>query len=76
MIAWLATYAPYVVRRDFISWSAVVLAAVGATELLFAGLLAGGVVTFVVVGLDHVRLRALRRSIARTGRVLEAPDTT
>jgi phosphatidylglycerophosphate synthase len=75
-IAWLATYAPYVVRRDFISWCAVVLAAVGATHILFAGFLAGGVVTFVVVGLDHVRLRTLRRSIARTGRVLEAPDTT
>ena len=70
-IAAIATYAPYVVRRDFISWAALVLAAVGATAPLFAGLILGGVVTFAIVMTDHVKLRRLRRAIVRAGQVLE-----
>jgi hypothetical protein len=72
-VRWLVTYAPYLVRRDFISWLAVVLAAVRWTQVSFGLFIAGGIVTFVIVTIDHVRLRWLRRSIVRQGLVLEAP---
>jgi phosphatidylglycerophosphate synthase len=72
-VKWLATYAPYVVRRDFISWAAVGFAALHWTHLAFAALIAGGLVTFVIVSVDHVKLRALRRSITKRGLVLQAP---
>jgi phosphatidylglycerophosphate synthase len=72
-IAWFATYAPYLVRRDFISWAAVVLAIIGWTQIMFAAFTAGGAVTFAIVAIDHVRLRRLRRSIVRGGQVLESP---
>ncbi len=68
-----ATYAPYIVRRDFISWLAVVMAALRWTHVSFALLVAGGAVTFVIVTIDHVRLRTLRRAIERQGLVLESP---
>jgi phosphatidylglycerophosphate synthase len=71
-LAAIATYAPYLVRRDFIAWCAVLLAAVHWTHVLFAAFVAGGVVTSVIVTLDHVRLRRLRRSILRSGQILEA----
>lgn len=73
VVQWLATYAPYIVRRDFISWGALVLAALCWTHVAFALLVAGGAVTFVIVMIDHVRLRSLRRSIVRRGLVVEAP---
>jgi phosphatidylglycerophosphate synthase len=69
----IATYAPYAVRRDFISWGAVVLAALHLTHVGFIGLVAGGLVTFVILTIDHVRLRSLRRSLERRGLVLESP---
>lgn len=72
-VQWLATYAPYVVRRDFISWAAVGFAALHWTHVAFAALVAGGLVTFVIVSVDHVKLRALRRSITKRGLVLQAP---
>ena len=74
-LAWLATYAPYIVRRDFISWGATLLAALHLTQLSFAMLVAGGGDRDAwSLALDHVRLRALRRSIARAGQVLESPS--
>jgi hypothetical protein len=72
-LEWLATYAPYAVRRDFISWGTVVLAALHMGRFTFIGLAAGGCVTGVIVTIDHVKLRSLRRSIVRRGLVLEAP---
>ncbi|HUJ56889.1 MAG TPA: CDP-alcohol phosphatidyltransferase family protein [Kofleriaceae bacterium] len=72
-VRWVATYAPYIVRRDFISWGTLALCALHLTHVAFAGLVLGGVVTSVIVTIDHVRLRSLRRSIARRGLVLEAP---
>jgi len=72
-LKWLATYAPYLVRRDFISWAAVAFAALHWTQISFVALVAGGLVTFVIVSIDHVRLRSLRRDIVRRGLVLEAP---
>lgn len=72
-VRWLATYAPYLVRRDFISWGALVLVAVGLEPEVFGLLVAGGLVTFVIVTIDHLKLRSLRRAIARRGQILEAP---
>jgi phosphatidylglycerophosphate synthase len=72
-LAWLATYAPYIVRRDFISWGAVVLAALHWTHLGFGLLALGGAVTFIIVTIDHVRLRTLRRAIERQGFEVEHP---
>jgi hypothetical protein len=66
------TYAPYLVRRDFISWCALVLAALHATHVLFVGFTLGGVVTAATVTIDHVKLVRLRRSIVRGGQILES----
>jgi hypothetical protein len=72
-LEFLATYMPYLVRRDFISWSMVGFAALHATQVAFATLVLGGVVSFVILTIDHVKLRSLRRSIERRGMLLEAP---
>ena len=72
-LAWLATYAPYVVRRDFIAILALVFAVLHLTQLSFVLLAAGGVVTATIVTKDHIQLRRLRRSIQREGRCLESP---
>lgn len=72
-IAWLATYAPYIVRRDFIAWLAVLLAVLHLTHVAFAMFAVGGVISFVVLTRDHVALRRLRRSIVRSGQQLESP---
>src|SRR5262249_42691675 len=72
-VKWLATYAPYVVRRDFISWVAVGLAALHWTQSSFGALVAGGLVTFVIVTIDHIKLRSLRRDVVRRGLVLQTP---
>jgi phosphatidylglycerophosphate synthase len=70
---WLATYLPYLVRRDFISWAAVAFAALHITHVSFGALVLGGFVTFVIVSIDHVKLRSLRRDVVRRGLVLQAP---
>jgi phosphatidylglycerophosphate synthase len=70
-LAAIATYAPYLIRRDFIAWCAVVLAGLHWTHLLFAGFILGGLVTFVIVTIDHRKLRRLRRAITRGGQILE-----
>jgi membrane protein implicated in regulation of membrane protease activity len=68
----LGTYATYLVRRDFISWFALLMAAVHQTHILFAGFTAGGIVTALIVTVDHVKLRRVRRSILRRGQILES----
>lgn len=70
-LAAIATYAPYVVRRDFISWAALGFVVLHGAAVLFAGFTLGGIVTFVIVAIDHVQLRRLRRSIVRGGQILE-----
>jgi hypothetical protein len=70
-LAAIATYAPHAVRRDFISWAALAFVALRGAALLFAGLTLGGIVTCVIVAIDHVQLRRLRRSIVRHGQILE-----
>jgi hypothetical protein len=67
IVRFVATYVPYVIRRDFISWAAVLLVALHLTHVTYALLVIGGVGTSVVVAIDHVRLRAQQRSIARRG---------
>jgi phosphatidylglycerophosphate synthase len=67
----IATYAPYAVRRDFIAWFAVALALARWTHVLFAFFVLGGVGTFAIVTIDHVKLRRMQRSIRRGGQILE-----
>jgi len=69
----LAEYAPYIVRRDLISWLAVVLAVAHLTYVGFGMFVLGAVISVVVLTIDHIKLRQLRRSIVRTGMLLEAP---
>jgi phosphatidylglycerophosphate synthase len=66
----IATFAPYIVRRDFISWGTVILAIAHLTQVSFAIQVAGGVVTSVIVSIDHVRLQRQRRAITRAGQVI------
>jgi len=68
----IATYAPYAVRRDFISWAALAIAALHASHILFIGFAIGGLVTAAIVTIDHVKLRRLRGSIVRGGQILES----
>ncbi|MFT3694482.1 MAG: CDP-alcohol phosphatidyltransferase family protein [Kofleriaceae bacterium] len=72
-LQFLATYLPYVVRRDLIAWVTLGLAALSLAHVSFVLLVAGGIVTATIVTIDHVKLRSLRRSIARRGLQLEAP---
>lgn len=72
-LEFLATYLPYIVRRDFISWASVAFAALHVTHVGFATLVLGGVISFVILSIDHVKLRSLRRSVVRRGMLLEAP---
>jgi hypothetical protein len=61
------------VRRDFISWAAVAFAALHITHVSFGALVLGGLVTFVIVSVDHIKLRSLRRDVVRRGLVLQTP---
>jgi len=69
-IRWAATYLPYIVRRDFISWGTVVLALLHWTHVSFATQAIGGVATSLVVSIDHARLLRQRRAITRAGQVI------
>ncbi|HEX5061038.1 MAG TPA: CDP-alcohol phosphatidyltransferase family protein [Kofleriaceae bacterium] len=69
----ILTYLPYVVRRDFICWAAVAFAALHATHAGFGTLVLGGLISFVILSIDHMKLRSLRRSVMRRGLLLEAP---
>ncbi|HEU4612289.1 MAG TPA: hypothetical protein VFS15_09445, partial [Kofleriaceae bacterium] len=73
-LEFIATYLPYVVRRDFISWAAVAFAASRLTHVGFGMLVLGGAISFVILTIDHLKLRSLRRSIERRGMLLEAPS--
>jgi phosphatidylglycerophosphate synthase len=67
VLKWVATYLPFVVRKDFISWGALILAVAHLTQVAFAMLVLGGPVTAIIVGVDHVKLRVQLRAIARRG---------
>jgi hypothetical protein len=70
VLRFVATYLPYIVRRDFIAWGTVVLAIAHLTQVSFAIQVIGGIVTSVIVSVDHVRLIRQRRAIARAGQVI------
>ncbi len=72
-LEFFATYLPYMVRRDFISWGATILAFAHLTQVSFAIQIAGGVVAGVIVTVDHIKLRRLRSAIVRRGQVIESP---
>ena len=66
-LQWCATYLPYAVRRDFISWFTLLLAVLHVTQVTFAILVLGGVVTASIVGVEHLRLRRQLRAIKSEG---------
>jgi len=70
VLRWLATYAPYVVRKDFISWGALVLAVAHLTQIAFALLVVGGLLSATVVTIDHIRARLQLSEIRRRELVL------
>jgi len=72
-LSFLATNLPYVVRRDFLVWAIALLAILHLTHVAFVLLAAGGPVIAAVTTSHHLALRKLRRSIAASGRILEAP---
>jgi phosphatidylglycerophosphate synthase len=68
--AWLkpiAEFLPNTVRRDFIVWLAAIYAVIDTPHLSFASHVAGGVVSSIVITLDHFHLRAIRRRAMREG---------
>ncbi|MBK9036281.1 MAG: CDP-alcohol phosphatidyltransferase family protein [Myxococcales bacterium] len=70
VIRWLATYAPYVVRKDFITWGVLVLAIAHLTQVSFGLLVVGGVLSSTVVVIDHARARAQLSELRRRELVL------
>ncbi|HEU0033385.1 MAG TPA: CDP-alcohol phosphatidyltransferase family protein [Kofleriaceae bacterium] len=66
----IARFVPNIVRRDFIVWLAAVYAVLRVPHISFATHILGGVVSSIVVTIDHIHLRQVRRSIARAGQRL------
>jgi phosphatidylglycerophosphate synthase len=64
---WVATYVPYVVRRDFLSWAALAFALAHLTHILFGFLVLGGLGTALIVSRDHIQLRRQRRLLPDRG---------
>ncbi len=56
-----------VIRRDFINLAAVGLALLDFYMFLYVGMLAGGIVTALIVLPEHVRLRGQLRALRRRG---------
>lgn len=69
-IKFLATYLPYVIRRDFICWAALGLAFAHLTHIAFAALVIGGAATSVIVMRDHIKLRLQLGRIRAQGKTL------
>jgi hypothetical protein len=69
-LAMILAFLPNIVRRDFICWASLAFAVLQLTHVAFATLALGGVVTVVILGLDHARLRLARREIARRGQMI------
>lgn len=66
----LATYAPYLVRKDLVCWATVGFAFFGLTHVAFLLLTLGGLTTALIVANDHVRLRHQLSTIRRRALVL------
>jgi phosphatidylglycerophosphate synthase len=65
-------FLPNMVRRDFIVWFAALCAVLRVPHVLFGVHVAGGIISFVVVTIDHLHLRAIRGA-ARSQGTLEPP---
>jgi len=72
-LQFLATNMPHMVRRDFLVWAIAVLSIVHLTYVAFALLVIGGPMIAAVTTSHHIALRRLRRSVAESGQILEAP---
>ncbi len=72
VLRWIGRVMPNVIRRDFIVWGVVLLAALEMTHVAFAAIVLGSVVTCAVTCLDHLRIRRLRRDVQRSGQILVA----
>jgi hypothetical protein len=59
----IAEFLPNIVRRDFIVWLAALYAVARVPHLSFATHVAGGVVSSVVIAIDHLHLRKMRRAL-------------
>jgi len=68
-LAPIAAFVPNLVRRDFIVWIAALYAVLQVPHISFATHLFGGVVSSIVVTIDHLHLRKLRRTAARDGQL-------
>ena len=75
VLAAIVGFAPNIVRRDFIVWATLGLAVLHLTNVSFVCQVAGAVASAVITTKDHVYLRLLRRSVARTGQRLLSPST-
>jgi hypothetical protein len=69
----IVVYGPNIVRRDFISWAATLLAALHLTYVAFIAFFGFGIATLVVLAMDHARLLKQRRAIVTSGQILDAP---
>ena len=69
-IKFLATYLPYLIRRDFVCWAALGLAFAHLTYVAFAALVIGGAATAVIVTRDHIKLRLQLGRIRAQGKTL------
>jgi phosphatidylglycerophosphate synthase len=67
----IVAFLPNVVRRDFIVWLAAALALLRVPQISFGIHVLGGVVSSIVIGIDHVHLRRVRGSVRRAGQILE-----
>lgn len=73
VIKQIVEFSPNFVRRDFIVWATLGLALLHLTQVSFLIHVAGGVIGAVICTKDHVHLRAVRRSVARSGKRLLPP---
>ena len=62
-----------IVRRDFLAWMTLVLAALHLTQISFLILVTGGVVLSAILVADHVRHRRQLRAIRDAGQTFEPP---
>jgi len=56
---------PHFIRRDFINWAALLLAAMHWTYISYGAMVVGGVTAIAKLGRDHVRLRKQLRDLRR-----------
>lgn len=75
VIRQIVEFAPNIVRRDFIVWAALAFALLHLTHVSFLVQVTGGVISAAICTKDHLHLRGLRRSVARSGKRLLPPTT-